>query len=245
MIEFFNECRTNLSYKMKKSVTMKEIPSLERPYEKCKKHGVKVLSDAELLAIILRTGTKGENALQLAQRIIYSTSEEELIGLHEYSLEDFKKIKGIGNIKAIQLMCVLELSKRLGKAKTREKLTFTSPESIARYYMDDLRYEAQELVLLVMFNSKGGLIGEKIISKGTVNASLISPREILIEALKCQAVTFVVMHNHPSGDPTPSKEDIALTKRIREAGMIVGIELLDHIIIGNNCYISLNKEGYF
>lgn len=229
---------------MTKSVTMKEIPSMERPYEKCLRRGAKALSDAELLAIILRTGTKGENALQLAQKIIYSTSEEGLIGIHDYTLEEFKKIKGIGNVKAIQLLCLIELSKRLSKAKIKEKITFTSPETIANYYMDDLRYETQEIILIVMFNSKGGLINEKIISKGTVNTSIISPREILIEALKCHAVTFVVMHNHPSGDPAPSKEDISITKRIREAGLIVGIELLDHIIIGNNCYFSMNKEGY-
>lgn len=230
---------------MNNSLKMKEIPSVERPYEKCLKYGAEILTDTELLAIILRSGTKGENALELAKRIIYETSEGGLIGIHEYTLDELKKIKGIGNVKAVQLLCILELSKRFGKAKHRDKLMFASPDSIANYYMDDLRFEPQENIILVLFNSKGGLIADKVISKGTVSSSVITPRELLVEALKRQAVTFVILHNHPSGDPSPSKEDLLITQRIKDAGRIVGIELLDHIIIGNNCYISLKKEGYF
>ena len=166
----------------------------------------------------------------LAQRILYRSGEDGILGLHRFSMEQLVKIRGIGKVKAIQLICILELARRLSKASVSESLSFTSPASIAEYYMEDLRHESQEVMKLIMINSKGRLISETEISKGTVNASLITPR-------------VVAMHNHPSGDPTPSSEDILLTKRIKEAGSIIGVELLDHIIIGNNCYVSLREKG--
>ena len=228
---------------MNQSNTIKEIPELERPYEKCQKFGASALSDAELLAVVLRTGSHGENVIGLAQRILYRSGEDGILGLHRFSMEQLVKIRGIGKVKAIQLICILELARRLSKASVSESLSFTSPASIAEYYMEDLRHESQEVMKLIMINSKGRLISETEISKGTVNASLITPREIFIEALLRQAVAVVAMHNHPSGDPTPSSEDILLTKRIKEAGSIIGVELLDHIIIGNNCYVSLREKG--
>ncbi len=222
---------------------MKKIPDMERPYEKCQRFGASALSDAELLAVVLRTGSHGENVIGLAQRILYRSGEDGILGLHRFSMEQLVKIRGIGKVKAIQLICILELARRLSKASVSESLSFTSPASIAEYYMEDLRHESQEVMKLIMINSKGRLISETEISKGTVNASLITPREIFIEALLRQAVAVVAMHNHPSGDPTPSSEDILLTKRIKEAGSIIGVELLDHIIIGNNCYVSLREKG--
>ncbi|MBC5743756.1 DNA repair protein RadC [Lachnospiraceae bacterium MD308] len=228
---------------MNLSNTMKKIPDMERPYEKCQKFGASALSDAELLAVVLRTGSHGENVIGLAQRILYRSGEDGILGLHRFSMEQLVKIRGIGKVKAIQLICILELARRLSKASVSESLSFTSPASIAEYYMEDLRHESQEVMKLIMINSKGRLISETEISKGTVNASLITPREIFIEALLRQAVAVVAMHNHPSGDPTPSSEDILLTKRIKEAGSIIGVELLDHIIIGNNCYVSLREKG--
>lgn len=222
---------------------MKKIPDMERPYEKCQKFGASALSDAELLAVVLRTGSHGENVIGLAQRILYRSGEDGILGLHRFSMEQLVKIRGIGKVKAIQLICILELARRLSKASVSESLSFTSPASIAEYYMEDLRHESQEVMKLIMINSKGRLISETEISKGTVNASLITPREIFIEALLRQAVAVVAMHNHPSGAPTPSSEDILLTKRIKEAGSIIGVELLDHIIIGNNCYVSLREKG--
>ncbi|MCI8579525.1 MAG: DNA repair protein RadC [Dorea sp.] len=228
---------------MNLSNTMKKIPDMERPYEKCQRFGASALSDAELLAVVLRTGSHGENVIGLAQRILYRSGEDGILGLHRFSMEQLVKIRGIGKVKAIQLICILELARRLSKASVSESLSFTSPASIAEYYMEDLRHESQEVMKLIMINSKGRLISETEISKGTVNASLITPREIFIEALLRQAVAVVAMHNHPSGDPTPSSEDILLTKRIKEAGSIIGVELLDHIIIGNNCYVSLREKG--
>lgn len=215
--------------------TIKDMPRLERPYEKCEERGASSLSDCELLAVLLRTGTKGENVLDLAERILYHIGENGILGIHKFSVEQLMQIKGVGKVKAIQIACISELAKRLAKAEAKKTLCFSSPETIAQYYMEDLRHEKQEHMKMLMLNSKADLIGESDVSKGTVNASLITPRELFIEALQKNAVSIVIMHNHPSGDPTPSRDDMLTTKRISEAGNLIGIELLDHIIIGNNC----------
>lgn len=222
---------------------MKKIPDMERPYEKCLKSGALGLSDAELLAVVLRTGSRGENVIELAKRLLYHSGEDGLLGLHRFSVEQLMKIRGIGKVKALQLICILELARRLSKASASESFSFSSPSSVAEYYMEDMRHETQEVMKLVMINSRGKLIGENEVSKGTVNASIITPREIFIEALQRQAVAVVAIHNHPSGDPAPSEADIVLTQRIEQAGEIIGIKLLDHIIIGNNCYVSLREKG--
>lgn len=228
---------------MNQSNTIKEIPELERPYEKCERRGAASLSDEELLAVLLRTGTHGENALALARRILYHAGETGILGIHQFNRERLMTIKGIGKVKAIQISCIPELAKRLSKASYQEALCFSEPDTIARYYMEDMRHGKQEQMKLLMLNTKAKLIGETNISKGTVNASLITPRELFIEALQKSAVYIIIIHNHPSGDPTPSREDLLITKRIFDAGKLIGIELLDHIIIGNNRYMSFREEG--
>lgn len=222
--------------------TMKSLSESERPYEKCEQFGASHLTDTELLAVILRTGSHGENALDLSRRILYYAGEDGLLGIHRFSKERLKKIRGIGRVKSIQILCISELAKRLAKAEACEMLQFTCPSSIARYYMEDMRHEKQEIMKLLMLNSKSRLIGETDISKGTVNAALITPRELFIEALQKNAVSIILLHNHPSGDPTPSREDMLLTERIRQAGELIGIELLDHIVMGDNCYISFSEQ---
>ena len=199
---------------------IKEMYKDERPYEKCIECGATSLSNAELLAVLLRTGTRGRSALDLAQYLL----------------------KGIGEVKAVQILCLSELTKRLAKANAKEKLILNQPSTIAEYYMEEMRHQKQETMKLLMLNTKSKLLGENDISKGTVNAAIVSPREIFIEALEKKAVAIVLIHNHPSGDPAPSENDFYLTKRIKEAGKLIGIELLDHIIIGNNCYISFAQE---
>ena len=228
---------------MNQSNTIREMPRDERPYEKCSRLGAEHLSDVELLAVLLRTGTRGENALELAGRILYHTGGIGILGIHQFNAERLKQIKGIGNVKAIQISCISELAKRLAKASYQDTVCFTDPKTIAQYYMEDLRHEKQEHMKLLMLNSKAKLLGETTISKGTVNASLVTPRELFIEALQKNAVSIIILHNHPSGDPSPSREDMLTTKRIQDAGALIGIELLDHIIIGNNCYISFREEG--
>lgn len=222
---------------------MKTLPELERPYEKCERLGAGSLSDAELLAVLLRTGSRGENVLDLSRRILYYAGEDGILGIHHFTIERLKRMKGIGRVKAVQMVCISELTKRLAKARACEMLQFTCPASIAKYYMEDMRHERQEVMKLLMLNSKSRLIGESDISKGTVNASLITPGELFIEALQKNAVSIIILHNHPSGDPSPSREDRLITERIRQAGDLIGIELLDHIVIGNNCYISFSEQG--
>ena len=225
---------------------MKHMIEEERPYEKCDRFGAGSLTDIELLAVMLRTGTKGESALDLARKLLYPEHGMPNKGethLQSWTKEELMKIHGIGKVKAIQILCLCELSKRLSRLSARSELDFSKPGTIAEYYMEDMRHRNQEHIKLLMLNGRSRLIGESEISKGTINMSVISPREIFLEALQKGAVYIIVLHNHPSGDPTPSREDMLITKRIREAGFILGIELLDHIIIGDNCYVSFVQEG--
>ena len=225
---------------------IKEIHATERPYEKCERFGAENLTDVELLAVLLRTGTVGENSLELARKILHpSFSQEGILNLHQWSFEQLMQVKGIGRVKAIQILCLSELAKRLAKAGAVEGLHFSSPSSIAQYYMEDMRHKKQEYLKLLLLNTRMRLIGETDISKGTVNVTVISPRELFVEALQKNAVYIILLHNHPSGDPTPSEEDILMTQKIRDAGEMIGVELLDHIIIGNNCYTSLREKGLF
>lgn len=222
---------------------MCDLPVDDRPYEKCIKNGAASLSDAELLATILRTGAKGEKSIDLARNVLQlSNSCNGILGIYHSSIEELMKINGIGRVKAVQLKCVAELAKRFNKAVREERLLFNEPESIARYYMEELRHEECERLMLIMLDTKNRLIKETVLSIGTVNASLVSPRELFIEALKTGAVNIIMLHNHPSGDCMPSREDIILTKQIRKCGNLLGIKLLDHIIIGDNKYMSFVEQ---
>ncbi len=228
------------------SYTMKSIPKEERPYEKCLEKGAEFLSDAELLAVILRTGSKGESALELSRKILASGCEGKgLLGIYHMSISDLTRIRGLGKVKAVQLKCLAELSKRIAKAQFSDGISFRDPVTVAEYYMEELRHQEQEILLLAMLNSKGRLIHDQVISKGTVRSSLISPREIFIEAMRHQAVSILMLHNHPSGVPEPSPEDIALTQRVRAAGAVLGIDLLDHIIIGDRQALSMREQGFW
>ncbi len=224
---------------------MKELPNSSRPYERCMREGAERLTDAELLSIILRTGSKGENSLELAERILaLNCPGEGILGLLHLSLPQLMSVKGIGKVKGVQLMCIGELSRRIWKKKHVERvMRFEEPEQVAAYYREDLRHMEQEQFFLMMFNTRQMLIGEQMMSKGTVNASLAGTREIYIEALRYQAVSLILVHNHPSGDPEPSKEDILLTERVRKAGELMGIRLLDHIVIGDSAYVSMKERG--
>jgi DNA repair protein RadC len=228
-----------------KYYTVKELPISERPYEKCEQYGPEVLSEAELLAVIIRTGSNKERSIDVASRVLnFNNTYPGLIGLNYMTLRDLISIHGIGRVKAIQLLCVAELSKRMAKATNQGGLQFISPESVANYYMQEMRHLTKEKIFLLMLDTKSKMIKDMEITSGTVNSCILSPREILLISLKYEAVNIIILHNHPSGDPTPSKEDIHSTKRLKEAGNLVGIKLMDHIIIGDNKYISLGEEGY-
>lgn len=221
---------------------IKDLPESERPLEKFLSKGAEALSDAELLAIILRTGARNVSALALAGDILASTGYG-ILGVYHMSFEALTGIKGVGRVKALQLKAVGELSRRIVKASVPSGVSFLEPATIASYYMEDMRHLTQEQLLVAFLNTKGVLIKEEVITKGTVNMSIVSPREIFICALKCEAVSVVMLHNHPSGDPAPSRQDIEATLRVREAGALMGVSLIDHIIIGDNNYISFREEG--
>ncbi|MBQ8816815.1 MAG: DNA repair protein RadC [Lachnospiraceae bacterium] len=215
------------------------------PYERFLKYGAESLTDAELLAIILRTGTKNKNALELAGDILHlqENMQGKLIGLHQLSLEELMRLPGIGEVKAVKIKAIGELAKRMSRQSLRNIRKFDSPEKLAEYYMESMRHYTTECVLLIMLDNKGHLLGERQISQGTVNASLISPREIFILALKFDASGIILLHNHPSGDTTPSNQDRVVTKQIYECGKLMNIPLIDHIIIGDNTYSSFKELG--
>lgn len=229
---------------MSKNQTMKGLPEAERPYEKCILYGAQALSDAELLAAILGNGTRGKSALALAQEMLYGeTNPKGVLGLTGLEEKQLQKIPGIGKTKAVRLLCIFELARRISKETASGGLDFSNPKSVADYYMEDMRHLKQEQLLLVMLNGKNKRIGDKVLFKGTVNQSFASPREVFLEALKAEAVYIILLHNHPSGDTSPSKADILMTRRIKEAGELMGIQLLDHIIIGDRSYTSLCNQG--
>lgn len=224
---------------------IKDIPNDNRPYERCLREGPQGLSDAELLSVIIRSGSREANSLELAARVLeLNYPMDGILGLLHLPLSKLTSVRGIGTVKAIQLQCVGELSRRIWKRKVlSEPLTFDSPRLVADYYQEDMRHKEQEEFHVMFFNTKQVLIREILLSRGTVNAALATPREIYAEALRNQAVSIILVHNHPSGNPEPSQEDIELTWNIREAGEIIGLPLIDHVIIGDNAYVSLKERG--
>lgn len=221
------------------------LPREDRPYEKCIRYGVQALTNRELLAVVLRTGSKGHTVLELAGELLKLVPEREgFTGIRRMSMEELSELRGIGKVKAAQLKCTLEIARRMAREEAGEGICFESPAAVAEYYMEDLRHEEQEVLLLLMLNQRGRLLKEKYIFKGTVNASVISPREIFLEALSSRAVQIILLHNHPSGDARPSKEDLNVTRRIQNAGELLGISLTDHIIIGEHTYVSFREKNY-
>lgn len=226
---------------MEKPLRITDLPKTERPREKLLKYGVESLSNNELLAIILRTGSASENILNLSSRILKETGG--LNGLLTSSSEDYLSLKGIGIAKASQLLALAEISKRFKGFKSGEQFKISEPKDAAKLLMEEMRNLKQECLKVVMLNTKNIVISIKEVSIGSLNSSIVHPREVFNEAIKKNSASIIVSHNHPSGDPTPSSEDINLTNRLSECGKLIGIELLDHIIIGNGIYISLKEKG--
>ena len=220
--------------------TLKEMPEEERPREKLLRQGSKQLSNAELLAIILRTGRKKETAVILSQRILGRL--EGLRGLIETSLEELMDIPGIGLAKAAQLKAVAELSQRLPQVHNQEH-TVRSPGAAAELLMPRLRYLKQEKFCVILLNTKNKIIAIEEVTVGSLDSSLVHPREVFKNAIRRSSAFVILAHNHPSGDPQPSQEDIRVTRRLVEAGELVGIRVLDHIIIGDGRFASLKQEG--
>jgi DNA repair protein RadC len=217
------------------------LPLEERPREKMKEQGAEKLSNAELLAILLRTGYRETTALHLAERIISQAGG--LRFLPDYTLEELQEIKGIGLAKAVQIKAALELGRRMASALRPASLSLSSPQEVANFLMEEMRYYQKEYFRAILVNTKNKIISLEDISVGSLNSSIVHPREIYNLAVKKSAAAVILVHNHPSGDPTPSREDLEVTKRLVEAGKILGINVLDHIIIGEGRYLSFKEKG--
>lgn len=229
---------------MEETKTMKELPLSERPYEKFETEGAEKLSEKELLTVIIRTGTKLKRADEVALKVLESCGADGIQALWNMDIKQLCHIPGIGRVKAIQILCVCELAKRLARGKRILGTKVSSPEDIVSYYNVHLKFQEKEQLILLVLDSKNRILSEEILSIGTINATIADPREIFSVALKKNGVSIILLHNHPSGDPIPSTEDILSTKRIVEAGNIIGIPLNDHIIIGQNTYVSMRGENY-
>lgn len=215
------------------AVKMKELPLSERPYEKMEMYGADMLTNSELLAIIIKTGTKDETAVILAQKVLGLKNNQDLRFLQEVSVKELMEIKGIGKVKALQIKAIGELTKRLSKPINSLKVKVKSPKEVADIFMQEMRYEKREIMKLVILNTKNIIQKVVNVSLGTTNSISVEPKEILLEAIKSQAARIILLHNHPSGDPTPSKDDYRFTDKIYECADLMGIELLDHIVIGD------------
>lgn len=233
---------TVLDIQVEKNYTIKDLPFSERPREKIINYGVESLSNAELLAVLIRTGDKSQTAIEVSQNLL-KIDNRGLACLVDISLEDLMKIKGIGECKACQILSAIEIGKRIRTRNTHDKIKIDSPTKIVNLMMDELRYLKQEHFKIVLLDTKNQIIKIENISVGTLNASIVHPRDVFNAAIKRHANSMILLHNHPSGDPSPSQEDINITNRLIEVGEIIGIKVLDHIIIGDNRYISFKEKN--
>ncbi|CAM4032130.1 DNA repair protein RadC [Saccharibacillus endophyticus] len=205
-------------------------------------YGAQALSHAELLAILLRTGTRSESAIMIAQRILAQSGG--LRGLADSGVEELVEIKGVGPAKAVQLRAAIELGRRMVASRLSESVVIRSPRDAAELLTEQLRYLQKEHFVCLFLNTKNVVIAQETLSIGSLNASIVHPREVFRAAIKYSSASIVCAHNHPSGDPAPSPEDIAITKRLVESGQIVGIDVLDHIVVGDGRFVSLKEQGF-
>lgn len=222
---------------MSSHIKVKQLPESERPYEKFLKKGVQSLSDAELIAIIVKNGTREYNSLDVA-RAVLSGGHGNLLNLYEFSYEELLKIPGVGKVKAIQLKAIAELSRRIAQTNSGYHISMKDPASIADYYMEQLRHLKKEFLFCAFFDAKCNFIGDARISIGSTSYAFVSAKDILRKALERNASLLVLVHNHPSGDPSPSADDIRITNRLRESAGLLDLSIGDHIIIGDNRYFS-------
>jgi DNA repair protein RadC len=205
-------------------------------------HGPEALSNPELLAILLRTGTTQESALALATRIL--SAMEGLKGIANATISQLSTVKGVGPAKAVEIRAAVELGRRICTLTDTARPVIRSPADVSLLLMSDMRFESKEHFRALLLDAKNQVIRIAPISVGSLTESIVHPRELFCEAIRHSSAALIVAHNHPSGDPTPSPEDIATTRRLVEVGRIVGIELLDHVILGDGRYVSLKERGH-
>lgn len=226
---------------MSENLKMMDLPKNERPQERLLRYGAESLSNPELLAIILRCGTSKENVLTLCTRLLKEFGG--LKGLSDLLPEDLMAMDGIKEAKAAKILAIMELSKRLAGFKSGEEYKISTPKDAADIVMSEMKDLKQEVLKVIYLNTKNKVMGISVVSMGSLNSSIVHPREVFSQAIKRSSASIIICHNHPSGDPTPSGEDINITRRLKECGKIIGIDLLDHIIIGDGVYISLKEKG--
>lgn len=222
---------------------VRDLPVDERPRERLLALGPGFLSNAELLAILLHNGAKDRSVVQLAQDILSIDKENGLSALANITSLELTRIKGVGRAKAAEILAAVELGKRMAEHTAQQRIVVNSPEDAADYAMPRFRYEQKECFSVILLNVKNHILSMPIISIGSLTASVVHPREVFKVAIQQTAAAMILVHNHPSGDPTPSQEDITTTARLVQAGKLLDIPVLDHIILGNNIYISLKEKG--
>lgn len=220
---------------------IKDLPQDERPREKMREKGSQALGNSELLAILLRTGSQDQSALRMAERLL--EQQGGLAGLGGATAEDIEQVKGIGAAKATTILAAIELGRRVAFLASGDKPVIRGPEDVAALLMPRFRYETREHFLAVLLTTKNHVIKTAVISVGSLNASIVHPRELFREAINAHCASLILAHNHPSGDPTPSPEDVSLSQKLKEAGQLLDIPVLDHLILGDGRYISLKEKG--
>lgn len=222
-------------------IKIKELPELERPYEKLEWYGEKTLSNAELLAIIIKTGTKQETSVQLAQKILNlnEAKTEGINFLRNISIQELMQINGIGRVKAIQLKAIGELANRMAMPSNHKKIIINEPYDLAKIMMEELRFQKREIAKLVILNNKNEILKISDIAMGGTNFANVSIKDIFEEPIKMKAPKIILVHNHPTGDATPSNKDIIFTNKLYDAATLLEIQLLDHLVIGNKTYTSI------
>ncbi|MBO7336015.1 MAG: DNA repair protein RadC [Lachnospiraceae bacterium] len=228
-----------------KKITMKELPVSERPFEKCLETGTEALSDKELLTILIRTGARPYRADEVALNVLSYCGEKGITALFSMTPGELSKIPGIRKVKGVQLAAACELSRRIASSKKPFGNRFVSSKAIADYYIPMLSKKTREQFYVIVLDTKNRVLHEELLSIGNISSAIADPRDIFQIVLKYNGSSIILLHNHPSGDPAPSSEDIKITKRIAKAGLIMGVDVEDHVIIGGNSYVSLREDGYF
>ncbi|MDR0596846.1 MAG: DNA repair protein RadC [Clostridiales Family XIII bacterium] len=219
-----------------------ELPQSERPRERLISLGAGALSNQELIALLIGSGVKGRSAMALASRVLAST-DEGIVWLHTASPEELSRIGGIGKAIACRLIAAAELGRRMSAGRVQGRVRLTSPEETAALFMEELRYAKNEVFNILMLNVRGEMTGKETVSLGSINSSIVDAREVFRPAVRRGAASIMLVHNHPSGNPEPSGDDIEVTKALEKAGDILGIKVVDHLIIGDGCFVSLRRKG--
>lgn len=220
---------------------IRELPTIERPREKLTRYGQAHLTNTELIALLLGTGSKGESAIGLAENLL-ALDEDGIFHLANCSVEELSKVKGMGLAKASKLLAAMELGSRMSTTQRPEKTKIESTSDVVQIFMEKMRYHKKEYFNVLLLNAKGGILAVETVAVGDLSSSIVHPREAFIAAVRRSAAAVIFIHNHPSGNPKPSPQDIEVTQRLCETGKILGIHVLDHIIIGDGIYISMKEK---